>query len=204
MAGTAGERSRLRRIVGLAGCGALVLTAIASCGSNTLLPATVYLTSTIGPVGNNSTCPFASVTSELQIGSALSGVKDGTAGTMVVCSVTPSGSQFNVMVQVQSSGGGFAVQGTMPAAGNGTGIITQLIFGQVGAEMTYGDNSCSVTMANNNPGNTTPDFPGGAAIAGGKVWATVTCEKMTTGGQPGICEGVLTFRMENCAGSPSS
>ena len=209
MAGKAGEMSRLRRLRrfgGLAGGGALVLTAIVSCGSNTLEPATVYLTSTLGPEGVMNTCPFASTTSQLQIGSVQSGVKDMTASTTVVCSVTQTGSDFAVMVQVLSSGGSFAVSGTMPAKGNGSNILGSLDYGQAGATMLYSDTDCSVTMANDGPDTTTPGFDPsqGPPIAPGRVWATVTCNKMTTGGQPGVCQGILTFRMENCVGSPTS
>jgi len=207
MAGKAGEMSRLRRFGGLAGGGALVLTAIASCGSNTLQPATVYLTSTLGPgMDMAHPCGFGSVMSQLEIGSVESGVKDMTASTSVDCSVTPSGSEFSVTVRVVASGGSFAVSGTMPAKGQGSNIIGSLDSGQVGATILYSDTDCSVTMANNGPGSTTPGFDPsqGPPIAAGRVWATVTCNNMTVTGQPGVCQGVLTFRMENCAGSPTS
>lgn len=65
---------------------------------------------------------------------------------------------------------------------------------------------CTVQMANNDPGTTTPGYnpSTGPPIAPGRVWATVTCPKMTVNDQTQVCGGVITFRMENCTGSPAS
>jgi hypothetical protein len=189
-------------VAGLAGGGALALTALVSCSSTTIAPANVYVTSTLGPNTSDPDmmCAYASVMTQLVIGtdSVNGGVTTGTMGTSVTCSVTPSGSSFDVSVDVTGGGGGFSINGTLPATGTGSGVSASLTYGQIGAQLTYSDPSCSVTLAN----SMTAGFGTGAAIDGGRAWATVTCDNMTVGGQPGhICQGVITFRVENCVGS---
>jgi len=170
-------------------------------GSGSVGPATVYISSTIGPsqAFASMPCQLGTMTNQLEIGSSSigGGVKDGTQSTSVSCSVTPGGgSAFAVTVKVVGNGGGFTVSGTMPATGTGTGITASLEYGQVGAPVTYNGTNCSVMME---PSSTA----GGPAIKPGAVWATVTCDDMTVRGQPGhVCEGILIFRMENCVGSP--
>jgi hypothetical protein len=56
-----------------------------------------------------------------------------------------------VNVTAVSSGGSFAVSGTMPAKGTGSNIIGSLDYGATGATALNTDNNCSVTMANNAP-----------------------------------------------------
>lgn len=213
MAGTSGQVSRLRRVGALVFGGALVLTVLASCSSGTPSPPTVYFVSTVGPGMNMAApCQLGTVTEGLMIGSVSSGVPTGPHGTTVTCSVTPDGSDFSVSAFVQSTGGStgagsFAIcpQGCkMPSKGMASGIDASLVFGT--SMNDYSDSSCSVTLANNLPGTTTPGFDpaDGPAIAPGRVWATVTCNNMMVEGQPGSCQGILTFRLENCTGSPQT
>jgi len=206
MSGKAGEGSggtrRFARVGALAGCGALVLGAIASCSSTTLQPATVYLSSTIGPsqAFASMPCQLGTVMNQLEIGSPTigGGVKDGTQSTSVQCSVEQSGSGFSVSVNVMGSGGSFSISGMMPSTGMATGITAALDYGQVGAPLTFMGTNCSVMIE-------PASVAGGAGIKPGAVWATVTCSDMTVFDQPGhVCEGILTFRMENCAGSPTT
>jgi hypothetical protein len=212
MAGRAGIGSRLRRIGGVAGGGVLVLTALASCGSNTIDPATVYLTSAIGPSMDpmyaSMPCQIDPLTTQLVAGTIQSGIVTGTNSTNISCSVTSSGSGYSVSIDVTTEGGSFDVQGTMPKSGTGTGITASLDYDPGGeAAIVYRGTNCSVTLANNGPGTTTPGFDPstGPPIAPGRVWATVTCEDMVVTGQTmSVCEGVLTFRMENCTGSPTN
>jgi hypothetical protein len=172
-----------------------------SAGSGTVDPADVYLTSTIGPSSKSQPCQIGTVTPELQIGSDTSGVQTGTQGTTVTCSVMSSGSGFAVSAEVDAEGGSFAVSGAMPSSGTGSGITASLDYGVGGgAPVLYSGTNCSVTLAN----ASTPGFDpsAGPPIAPGRVWATLDCPDMTVAGQTGVCEGVVTFRLENCAGSP--
>jgi hypothetical protein len=204
MAGKAGECSRLRRFGSLLGGGSLVLFGFASCGSTTISPATVYLTSTIGPNTTGATpCDLGTVTNQLEIGSSASGVETGTQGTMITCSVTSSGSGFAVDITVDAEGGSFAVSGTMPSSGTAnTGVTGSLDYGLSGAPILYSESSdCSVVMANGSGGFPGFDPANGPAIAPGRVWAQVTCNAMTVSMQQGVCQGILLFRLENCLGS---
>jgi hypothetical protein len=166
-------------------------------------PSAVYLTSTIGPGPSvASTCQIAETTPALEIGSVRSGVITGTAGTTVTCSVVPSGSGFDVSADVTTSEGSFAVSGTLPSTGTGGGITASVDYEPGGTSpILFSGTGCSVTLANAE----TPGFDPstGPPIAAGRVWATVTCDDMTVSGQPAdACKGILTFRLENCAGSP--
>jgi hypothetical protein len=197
----------LASMVSLASCGGSVQTGQGSGGSAgrmadgggaTVAPAIAYVTATIGPSSKANPCPIGTVTQELQIGSATSGVETGTQGTTVTCSVTPSGSGFAVSADVDSEGGGFAVSGMMPSSGTGSGIRASLT--PTSAPVLYSAVNCSVTLAN----ASTPEYDpsSGPPIAPGRVWATVNCPDMTVNGQSGVCDGVITLRFENCGGSP--
>jgi hypothetical protein len=214
MAGNTSVGSRLRRVGAAAGGGVLVLTALASCGSNTIDPATVYLTSAIGPsldpMFASKPCQIDPLTTQLVAGTVQSGIVTGTNSTTITCSVISSGSGYAVNIEVDTEEGSFAITGTMPKSGTATSITMASLDYDPGGEAAITYNStgnCSVTMANNDPGTTTPGFDPstGPPIAPGRVWATVTCEDMTVTDQPmSVCEGVLTFRMENCVGSPTN
>jgi hypothetical protein len=218
MGGRARQGSGWRQRLALAGGGALAVIAFASCGSNTIQPATVYLTSTIGPDPNamTMTCNMGAVTPQLMIGSVASGVPTMTGATTVTCSVTPSGSDFAVTADVVSGNGSFSVEGTMPKApgAQGSGVTANLTYGIAGAPISYMGSNCTVTMANNLPATESCEYCGmtpgfdptaGPPVDGGRVWATVVCDDMQEEGSPGVaCQGILTFRLENCTGSPTS
>jgi hypothetical protein len=207
MAGKAGECSRLRRFGSVVGGGALVLLTFASCGSNTIEPATVYISATIGPGSNpDAPCTIGTVMPELTIGSSANGVSTGTNGVSVICSVTPSGSGFSVSANVTGSGGSFAVSGTFPSSGTGSDITGSLEGSSAPILYSSATGGCSVVMANGSGAFPGFDPSNGPPIAGGRVWATVTCGDMTVEGQgvPADCQGILTFRLENCVGSPTT
>jgi hypothetical protein len=170
--------------------------AIGTCKGS---PPAVYVTSTLGPSAAfaSQPCEFTAVTSQLQLGSVASSLVSGTGATHVTCSVVPSGPHFKVSADVESASGSFTISGILPSSGTAGGITASLEYTAAGSHVLYSGTSCTVALAS----AATPGFPAtaGPPIAGGRVWATVTCDDMTASGQSGhVCEGVLLFRLESC------
>jgi len=162
-------------------------------------PAEVYITSTLGPSATfaSQPCEFTAVTSQLQLGSVTASLTSGTGATNVTCSVVPSGPHFKVSADVESASGSFTISGILPSSGTAGGITASLEYTGAGSKVLYRGTGCTVALAD----SSTPGFPAtaGPPIAGGRVWATVTCEDMTASGEAGhVCEGVVVFRLENC------
>ncbi len=204
MAGKTGKRSHCRRFGAFVGGGALVLTALASCSSSTVEPATVYVLSGLQTNANqfaDMPCQYADEPMALALGSVQNGVPTATAGVTVTCSVLPNGASFTVSIDVVSGDGSFSVSGTMPSSGTGNDITASLDWGTPGATpnlFSSTGSDCTVALVSTATAN-------GPAIAPGRVWGTVTCPDMTVSGQPGhVCQGSIVFRMENCTGSPTT
>jgi hypothetical protein len=206
MAGRNGKVFTLQGCAVTAGC-ALSVMAVSNCGGSTLQPATIYLSSEIGPTTSGpmaETCPVASMMPQLIVGSVQSGV--AAPSGMVACAVIKSGSDYQVSGQVNNGSGSFRISGSIPAGGGGS-LSVSLAYGQVGAPQIFSQPmGCTAELATG--GGSFPGFDPGAGppIAPGRVWANVTCKNMLVSGSASgaTCLGTFLFRFENCMGSPSS
>jgi hypothetical protein len=188
-----------RHILVLSVCG-LGAAAFASAGCSSPTPATAqaYVTSLLGPgqeknVNDGSKCHLGNTVEWVDIGDVSHSVKDGDqqtgAGVGVSCSVTSkSASQFHFAGQASVAG-----QGSLTFDGDLTNDLTadqpniHMVW-QRGDTGTYTDDTCTADYRSN------PNM----GVAGGRIWAKITCPHALDPNQDSTCQGTAEFKFENC------
>jgi hypothetical protein len=195
----------IRPTLRLAAAASALTTAatLLGCGSDNPPPPRVYMSSYL-QVGNNpaATCNLKEGT-WIDIGTEANSINDGDtqsgAGVSVQCSVTASGSGFNVFAtaSLESVVGGTYTVGSPDAQvlftpGGTVSNVKVVTHGNTDVA-TFNESDCTFDY-------TDTDANSGPGIAAGRVWGTVTCPSaVDTAESPSqICEIVSTFRFENC------
>lgn len=150
----------------------------------------------------------------------VAGCEGGLCDTKIQCSVIPNGSNYNVSLTAQITGGTNAatlhIQGTMaprardangnPTAAGDAAQMTGFTVNFLDPTKHLQSTECVaqyVLADNGSPGNSLPGLADVFADdKGGRVWASVFCPKLTNvdpskSGLDG-CMGSTTFRFENC------
>ena len=119
-------------------------------------------------------------------------VESGTAGAVVVCSVTHGTAAFFINAQVSQADRNFAIAGsvsastTIPGAFEGTGIV-QFSDVQTGLMETITGRTCTITV------DATQD------IAARRVWGNSQCAAVGDPNRPAqTCSAAGHFVFENC------
>jgi hypothetical protein len=195
----------------------LSLALLGGCG-NSNEPLKAYVAVTMSSDSNQAAgmcSAFASQAAVLTVGQAAvqTGgdpmppvrITSGAQGVELTCSVRPMGSSFSVTLgvhQANVTGMGqvnFAVSGVVDPANGGTGITADISnpssFGD------YSSKSCTINFI-----TPTAGAPIGPPVAGGRIWAHLSCpaaqnpDMTTSTGAPATCDAEADFIFENCGG----
>jgi hypothetical protein len=175
---------------------ALAITFAPGCSDDTPATPQAAVTSTIRPGSGGAQACSTNQSVYWAIGNGSGGdipVKDGD---------TMNGA--NVGVQCKVSGNdqaGYDVAATAALAGKGSiaihGHFTSVHTTQTSISATFNDSSglgsfvqsdCTATYEGDNQG-----------VAGGRIWATLTCPSASDTSKNKVCEGDSVFRFENCS-----
>jgi hypothetical protein len=123
---------------------------------------------------------------------------NGTNGVTVTCTVSPSGSGFQVTASAGNATSALVIRGLLsPTAGATTEQpnITASFTSTLGSYSSGGP-TCTVDFnANSSETNGT----GVMGVAAGRVWGNITCQSLSAAnGQQSVCEGVAEFKFEDC------
>ena len=203
--------------------GLLVGLPVAGCSNSPPPPPETYINATIGPArdsNNNNLCTYGSAKSALQIGQVAAG--SATTGSMgpipqadgssqagapvnVLCTVA-GGFQVSLTARLgaagSSAGGGLSVNGHIDVDNGGTNVSASLSAPDTGGG--FSSSACTVTFRY--AGGSVPVSP---PIAGGRVWAHLSCPTMTSTdlmvvmiGSTQVteqCDVEADFLFENCS-----
>jgi hypothetical protein len=171
----------------------------ASCGSSSVSPSSVYVTSTLGASilpGSTGDCnvggpdtPFFTIGTEGGPVANNGGGTDGGQAVTVVCSVHPTGmgDTFDVNLQVdQGQTNGITIGGTLADSPGMT--QTGLAVSFYKAPDSYSQSDCTVVLSTQ----------GNPPITAGRVWGTVTCPMATYAEANATCFAQATFIFQNC------
>ena len=175
---------------------AAIASSFLGCGSDTPATPQAAVTSQIlpGPAGAKSCTTNRAVV--WSIGSGTGGdvpIKDGDnqngAGVSVGCKVAGNDAAgYDVAATATLAG-----QGTVAVTGHvttssapQTGITGKFI--DASGLGSFSDTNCTLTFVGGNQG-----------VAGGRIWATLTCTNEVDSKSSSVCEGDSVFRFENCS-----
>jgi hypothetical protein len=116
-------------------------------------------------------------------------VADGTDGVSVACRVTPSGAGFNVSASISRGDEAFSVDGYVE-----TGMVTKGDVTISNNTTIYGGSvKCDIAIDR-------PTEDAQLAVGPGRVWARVSCAKLSVNGEspPPVCKATGVFVFENC------
>ena len=176
----------------------------AGCSSSSP-PAQAFVYGTITPTNGGSCAGIQSITPFLQIGqmpapgqSDPQRVSDGGANH-ISCTVTGSGSAFNLHLQAESQsttvGGSMTLDGKNVSGSSGGTNLTGSFLGTT-TQGTYSAPACTLSYS-------TPEGSGG--IAPGRIWGHIECDAAmnsnvnVSGGMPSTCNITVDFVFENCS-----
>ncbi|MBV9948945.1 MAG: hypothetical protein JOZ69_19000 [Myxococcales bacterium] len=187
-----------------------VLT-IAACSGGTPATPEAFVSASLRPGTNGAQCPNGTSTTQLKIGVATGGGKPtvvadgqtqtGTAVVNVQCTVTSGGTIHLNGVLGGNAGGAISIDGQVDA-NSGSNIHGSLASGSIG--WSEGDCTISYTYS----GGAVPVQSGEKPLAPGRIWAHLSCPKMSANNgqnvvvngvtEPAQCDGEADFLFENC------
>jgi hypothetical protein len=149
----------------------------------------------VGEPGNPNALPMATQPTR---------ISTGTQSVQIVCSVHPTGSTYDVNLQIAQGDMGMGSSSLTVVATNVDPTTNAMnVNGNVSNSRAgdYSSSACTISF-------TTPGAgaqPAGSPIEPGRIWAHLSCGDATnpaittgTGGAPSTCDAEVDFIFENC------